>query len=366
MAEVSAIMKGSVIYLIVAAVVVVIVVIVLLLWTSYQLRKVGASKMEDRDARVSATGEKLGRKGRAARRAVSDQIEVSSAGQAEQSAAQNAEVNAVQIEEHSAVQSAVQSAVRIEEPSPERIAEHNTAQEPDQSGFLWEHNSRIQMMLQELEQSVAGMRSDTQGLLAEQVPPFVLEQEDAEDSLSLLGEDEIVRLSAYEARLNEEDRESPPDDASDQASDQADSVSTMEEYPPREAKQTLQGYDGRIVNLPVWLHDRLQQSIVLGWLVVFSDGACAASDQIYDDVVIERFAELVKVAVQTAETVGLERTAELTLRGEDGAIALYPLSAYAIDDDAFLVVFFAETAVPENWLRHTESDDTATHDSSVV
>lgn len=358
MAEVSAIMKGSVIYLIVAAVVVVIVVIVLLLWTSHQLRKVGAMKTENRDARVSATGEEVGRKRRAARRSVGEQLEVSSAGQAEQSAAQsaaqktevNAAFNAEQIEEHSA----------------EQIAAQNVAQNPDQSGFLWEHNARIQTMLQELEQSVAGMRSDTQGLLAEQVPPFVLEQEDAEDALSLLGEDEIVRLSAYEARLNEEERESPPDDASDQASDQADSVSTTAEYLSLEAKRSLQGDDGRSVELPVWLQDRLKQSIVLGWLVVFSDGACAASDQIYDDLVMERFAELVTVAVQTAETVGLERTAELTLRGEDGAIALYPLSAYAIDDNAFLVVFFAETTVPENWLRHTEFDDTATHDSSVV
>jgi len=194
---------------------------------------------------------------------------------------------------------------------------------------------------------------------AEHLPPLVLEQSEAEDMMSGLDEDGVVRLSAYEARSRQALK------AREDESSEDGRPGALEQRPsgvyvqPAADSQRTQGEPLVTANapagvrmleeLPDWLIGRLQHDTVLGWFVLLPDGFSPASDQVYDPVVLEQFGALVSVGRISAETVGLETPSEITLRGAEGAIGAYPLQGLGLAQEGWLVIFFSEPTLSANW-----------------
>ncbi len=135
---------------------------------------------------------------------------------------------------------------------------------------------------------------------AELSAPLVLGQEDMDVADEILDEDHILRRAAYEVF--------------------AERVSDAGRFPEA-------------------LRQRLEDPRVLGWLTVHPDGYALASDQPYDDSVIDMFATLAGHAARTAEVVGLTETREFMVRGVEGMITMVPLSRIIADREGFLVIF---------------------------
>ncbi len=144
---------------------------------------------------------------------------------------------------------------------------------------------------------------------AELSAPLVLGQEDIDVADEILDEDHILRRAAYEAF--------------------AERVSHAGGFPEA-------------------LRQRLEDPRVLGWLTVHPDGYVLASDQPYDDSVIDMFATLAGHAARTAEVVGLTETREFMVRGVEGMITMVPVSRIIADREGFLVIFLdGETTYEE-------------------
>ncbi|MHB1629337.1 MAG: roadblock/LC7 domain-containing protein [Bacilli bacterium] len=135
---------------------------------------------------------------------------------------------------------------------------------------------------------------------AEQSAPLVLGREDMDIADEILDEDHILRRAAYE---------------------------------------TLTDRNDHAADLPEDLRQKLEDPRVLGWLTVHPDGYATASDQPYDESVIDMLATLTGYAARTAEVVGLTEAREFMVRGVEGMIAILPVSRLIAGREGFLVIF---------------------------
>lgn len=321
--------QGTVVYLLVAIIIVLIVVTLLVIWTSKQLRK--SSGNRKREAVLQANEHEENRSKRRSADAIPEDEQ--------------------DVQEPTVPSTVATEPVPDKQIVPDNVSAHDNTWEPPfanqpESANQSEHESlgrdghRIEEILRDLEARVSFSSIDSSIPLAEHTPPLVIERVEAEQNLSALGEDEIVRLSAYEARSEEDSAQSPARSAW-----HADAMLPV---------------DRHLDELPDWLLERLRGEAVLGWLVFQPDGFCPASDQVYDPVVVEQYAELVAVAVRSAETVGLESPTEITLRGAEGAIGVYPLLDLGLRDPGWIVIFFSEPALSANWSKGLENRNAGT------
>ncbi len=124
--------------------------------------------------------------------------------------------------------------------------------------------------------------------------------------------------------------------------DIADEILDEDHVLRRAAYETLADRDNHAAGLPEALRQRLEDPRVLGWLTVHPDGYALASDQPYDESVIDMFATLAGNAARTAEVVGLTEIREFMVRGVEGMIAILPVSQVVADREGFLVIFLDE------------------------
>ncbi|MHB1685263.1 MAG: hypothetical protein ACYCYO_21065 [Bacilli bacterium] len=144
-------------------------------------------------------------------------------------------------------------------------------------------------------------RSHVYADFAEQSAPLVLGREEMDGADEILDEDHILRRSAYE---------------------------------------TLADRSNGDAGFPESFLQKLGDPRVIGWLTVHPDGHVLASDQPYDDSVIDMFATLAGHATRTAEVVGLTETQEFMVRGVEGMIAMAPVSRIVSGREGYLVIFF--------------------------
>ncbi|MCY0875427.1 MAG: hypothetical protein OWT28_04040 [Firmicutes bacterium] len=348
-------MQGNELYLLIAGLVVLIVVVFLVTWTTRQLYRVDAKqgKASSRDAL---------KKSEQMQNLVSDTPATEAPTDAEM---------AVSFRPAEASQGVTSATVLVDGGPPKVVTTERvdtvdtpvtaapvsdvaeTKESPDEAAAALRRQERIDAMLRELDSVVTEPSHPSASGLVEQTPPLVLDQIEAEDAMMSLGEDEIVHLSAYEARAQRSASNSDVSD-SDSLALATEDVETV----------TLPGQpapvDSRGLVLPPWLRQRLATSGVLGWLVVWPDGTCSSSDQVYDELVIEHFARLVNQALETASTVGLERAGEITMRGDEGAIVVAPLASYGVSTEAFVVVFVEAADVATGWLSQQAIGDLQT------
>lgn len=396
---------GSLLYIIVAIVVLLVVVLLLVIWTSSQLRKVGGQRPSASTAPTTGVAEESAGVAGAGGATVFGQrlgsdVDGSPAGSPDARRTESVGFpetgDRLASSERPAVMEGAQGSAwpdvslrRVEPMAADGgLKDLEPAAEPDSRGAsaAWpvgpftedqldkgeEYDIQAQLRAIHAAAQRAAGNPDRVGTgaetakghdeaFAEHVPPLVLEQSEAEDMLSALDEDGVVRLSAYEARSRKEQKaqeeEEEPAEAgelaaleqrSSRASGQsdADAEGTQAEFVALTSATTSVR---RLDELPDWLIERLQLDTVLGWFVLLPDGFSPASDQLYDPVVLEQFGALVSLGRMSAETVGLEAPSEITLRGAEGAIGAYPLQGLGLEHEGWLVIFFSEPTLSANW-----------------
>lgn len=362
-------MQGNVVFFLVAGLIVLVVLVFLVTWTTRQLQRAegNRAKRDGKSDRSSDGADRsLVQEDKDERGMAPDFVTASSAPDAEMAVSfrpldESAHVSSATVLVDGGPPEVVAADVADAVPSvadPSVAAAQGAGPDPLSAQRRQE---RIEAMLRELEIAMAQGPDDGAGGLAEQTPPFVLDQLEAEHAMSSLGEDEVVHLSAYEARTAlEAHAESESDLSSGMSSDASGanlSAPDVEEQALDQQLTPRAAGDSRGVVLPDWLSQRLTVPGVLGWLVVWPDGICSSSDQPYDALVIEHFAKLVNQALETARIVGLETAGEVNLRGEEGAIVVAPLTAYGVSTEAFLVVFVEGAQVTPGWLAHPATVD---------
>lgn len=184
-------------------------------------------------------------------------------------------------------------------------------------------------------------------LPVEHAPPLVMDAQEAEEALSGLDEDAIVRLSAFAAVAEPEDMEDLV--AEDHREDPDDEPVTQTGADMVAQENTTIIADDETFS--AWLTDRLSHHSVLGWLTVYADGRVGVSDQTYDQDVVTEFSALAEQARRTAELVGLSHAQEFVVRGVEGIIYLTPADRVYAGRPDYLVVFLDGEVMPIDEVR---------------
>jgi predicted regulator of Ras-like GTPase activity (Roadblock/LC7/MglB family) len=89
---------------------------------------------------------------------------------------------------------------------------------------------------------------------------------------------------------------------------------------------------------------------VLGWLSVHADGRRGMRSLIYEETVSDHLATLVVQATETATLLGLEKTKEMIVQGEEGTIVFVPASRFLAHREDTLILFVDGDVVYANVL----------------